>query len=101
MKIHPQLKELGSRVPNDSPLTNKYGRLINLATSNFEEQIMGVLFQLFDLKHHFFTFPDYHLVPTMEEFSQLLGVHILDQLPFSGIEKYPRSEEISLALHLQ
>ena len=88
-------------VPHDSPFTKKYGRLNNLATSNFEEQMMGVLFQFFDPKHHCFTFPDYHLVPTMEEVSQLLGVPILDQLPFTGIQKDRRPEEIALALHLQ
>ena len=78
-----QLKELALRVPNDSPFTKKYGCLINLVTSNFEEDMVHVLFQLFDPNHHCFTFPDYQLVPTMEEFSQLLGVHILDQLPFT------------------
>ena len=62
---------------------------------------MGVLFQFFDPKHHCFTFPDYQLVSIMEEFSQLLGVPILDQMPFTGLEKEPRPEEIALALHLQ
>ena len=78
VKVPPQLKELVSRVPNDSPFTKKYGRLINLVTSNFEEDMVHVFFQFFDPKHHCFTFSDYQLVPTMEEFSQLLGVPILD-----------------------
>ena len=63
--------------------------------------MVHVLFQFFDPKHHCFTFRDYQLVPTKEEFSQLLGVPILDQIPFTGIEKYPRPEDIALALHLQ
>ena len=63
--------------------------------------MVRVLFQFFDPKHHGFTFPDYQLVPTMEEFSQLLGVPILDQLPFTGIEREPRPEEIAQALSLQ
>ena len=79
------LKELASRVPENSPFTKKYGRRLNLVTLNFEEDTIHVLFQFFDPKHHYFTFPDYQLVPTMEEFSQLLGVPILDQLPFTGI----------------
>ena len=60
-----------------------------------------VLFQFFDLVHHCFTFPDYQLVPTMEELSQLLGVPILDQIPFTGLEETPKPEVISNALHLK
>ena len=73
VRVLPQLKELAIRVPNDSPFTKKYGLLINLVTTNFEEDMVHVLFQFFDPKHHCFTFPNYQLVPTMEEFSQLLG----------------------------
>ena len=63
--------------------------------------MLKVLFQFFDPLHHCFTFSNYQLVPTMEEFSQLLGVPIIDQLPFTNIEKDPRPGEIALALHLQ
>ena len=62
--------------------------------------MVKVLFQFFDPKNHCFTFPYYQLVHTMEEFSQLLGIPILDQLPFNGIERDLRHEEISRALHL-
>ena len=55
---------------------------------------MSVLFQFFDQNHHCFTFPDYQLVPTMEEFSKLLGVHIIDQIPFTGLEQVPKPEDI-------
>ena len=85
VKAHPQLQELASRVPGDSPFTKKYGRLLSLATSNFQEEMMCVLFQFFDPMHHCFTFPDYQLVPTLEEFSQLLGVPVLDKIPFTGL----------------
>ena len=53
---------------------------------------MGVLFQFFDFKHHYFTFLDYQLVPTMEEFSQLLDLPILDQMSFTGLEEFPKSD---------
>ena len=62
---------------------------------------MSVLFQFFDPKHHRFTFQDYQLVPTMEEFSQILGVPILDQFPFTGLEEASKPEVISTALHLK
>ena len=72
-----------------------------MVTSNSEEDMVHVLFQFFDPKHDCFTFPNYQSVPTMKEFSQLLGVPILDKLPFTGLEKDLRPEEIALALHLQ
>ena len=37
----------------------------------------------------------------MEEFSQLLGVPILDQVPFTSLKKDPKPEEITSALHLK
>ena len=78
VKIPPQLKELVSRVPETSAFTKRHGQLLNLVTSNFDEKTMSVLFQFFDPKHHCFTFPDYQLVPTLEEFSQLLDIPILE-----------------------
>ena len=38
---------------------------------------------------------------TIEEFSQLLGVLVLDQIPFTGVEETPRPEVIANALHLK
>ena len=101
MRIPLQLKELVSRVPETSSFTKKFGRLLNLVTSGFDEKMMSVLFQFFDLKHHCFTFPDYQLVPTMKEFSQILDIPILDQLPFTGLEEAPKPEIIAAALHLK
>ena len=101
VKAQPQLQELASRVPGDSPFTKKYGRLLNLATSNFQEEIMCMLFQFFDPMHHCFTFPDYQLVPTLGEFSLLLGVPVLDQAPFTALEGIPKPEVIAEALHLK
>ena len=63
--------------------------------------MLKVLFQFFDPLHHCFTFSDYQLVPTMEEFSQLLGIPILYHLPFSSTERHPKPEEIAKALSLQ
>ena len=62
---------------------------------------MCVLFQFFDPMHHCFTFPDYQLAPTLEEFSQLLGVHVVDQILFADLEETPKNEFIAKALHLR
>src|ERR1044072_9205773 len=96
--ISSQLKELVSKVPDHSQFIKRHGYLLDLVTSSFEEDMMSVAIQLFNLKHHCFIFPNYQLVPTMEEFSKLLGMPILDQMAFTGLEKVPRYEEIASAL---
>ena len=101
VRIPPQLKELVSRIPESFSFSERHGRLISLVNTNIEEDIIKVLFQFFAPLHHCFTFPDYQLVPTLEEFSRLLKVPILDQLPYNGTEKEPKLEEIAKALHLQ
>ena len=63
--------------------------------------MLKVLFQFFDPLHHYFTFLDYQLVPTLEEFSLLLGVPILNEVPFNGMERDPKPEYIAKALSLQ
>ena len=87
MGIPSKLKDLVSKVPEHSHFIKRHGYLLDLVTSGFEEDMMSVVFQFFDMKHHCFTFPDYQLVPTIEEFSKLLGIPILDQIPFTGSEK--------------
>src|ERR1051325_9941591 len=101
MGIPSQLKELLSEIPDHVQFIKRHGYLLDLVISGFEEDMMHVLFQFFDPKHHFFTFPDYQLVPTLEEFSKLLGIPILDQIPFTGSEKSPKYEGIASTLHLK
>ena len=101
VQIPAQLKDLASRVSDTSSFIRRHGQLLNLVTSKFDEQMMSVLFQFFDPVHHCFTFPDYQLVPTMEEFSHLLGISILEQMPFRGLEEAPRPEDIASTLHLK
>ena len=40
-------------------------------------------------------------MPTLEEFSRLLRIPILNQLPFNSTERDPNPEEIAQALHFQ
>ena len=64
-EIPPKLKELVLKVPEDSSFYKRHGHLLSLVTTRFDEGLMSVLFQFFDPKHHYFTFPDYQLVPTV------------------------------------
>ena len=101
VQIPAQLKKLASRVYETSMFIKRHGQLLSLVTSKFNEQMLSVLFQFFDPVHHCFTFPDYQLVPTLEEFSHLLGISILEKMPFTGMEETPSPEDIASALHLK
>ena len=37
----------------------------------------------------------------MEEFSKLLGIHVLNRTPFTDLKKEPQPKEIAAALHLK
>src|ERR1044072_7628843 len=101
MGIPSQLKELVSEVPDHAQFIKRHGYLLDLVISGFEEDMMHVVFQFFDLKHHCFTFPAYQLVPTLKEFYKLLGIPILDRIPFTSLEKALKYEDIASALHLK
>ncbi|XP_058758165.1 uncharacterized protein LOC131631387 [Vicia villosa] len=49
---------------------------------------------------HCFTYRDFQLVPTLEEFSSILGLPVLDQMPYTGEEEVPKLEDVVAALHL-
>ena len=100
-EVPPKLKELVLKVPKDSSFHKIHGYLLSLVNTEFDEGLMSVLFQFFEPKHHCFTFPDYQLVPTLEEFSKLLGLPILERVPFTGLEQDPASENVVVALHLK
>ena len=72
-----------------------------MVATSFGEGLMSVLFQFFDPKHHCFIFPDYHLVPTLEELSKILGLPILEQVPFTSLERDLVFEDVVVALHLK
>ncbi|KAI5420241.1 hypothetical protein KIW84_044148 [Lathyrus oleraceus] len=65
------------------------------------EGLLSVLVQFYDPLYHCFTFPDFQLVPTLEEYSHLLGILVSNRVPFSGLEEIPRSSIIAEALHLK
>src|SRR4051812_27234801 len=96
-----ELKDLVSEFPRNVQFTEKHGHLLHLVTSKLEEDIIRFLFQFFDPEHHCFTFPDSHLVPTLEQFSELMGLPVRNQLPFTGLERIPKSEVLTAALPLR
>ena len=83
-QVPTMLKELFAKMPDTTSFIRRHGYLLSLVTSKLDEQMMSVLVQFYDPLYHCFTFQDYQLVPTLEEFSDLLGISILEKTPFTG-----------------
>ncbi|KAI5438368.1 hypothetical protein KIW84_024203 [Lathyrus oleraceus] len=95
-----ELRNLTSYVLDPLGFKARYGKLLPLLTTQVDEGLMGTLVKFYDPLYHCFSFPDFQLLPTLEEYAHLVGIPILDQLPFSGLESIPTSQEIADMLHI-
>ena len=69
----PEIEEFKSLIPkieNPTELRKKYGSIIPLMKRKMREGILSTLVQFYDPMYHCFTYPDYQLMPTLEEYSQ-------------------------------
>ena len=85
---NPKINDLMSLIPEIESSTDfrkKYGSIVPLMKLNMKEVILSTLVQFYDPMYYCFTFPDYQLTPTLEEFSLLLEVPLLNQIPFTGL----------------
>lgn len=77
------------------------GKLLNILNLKFDEGVLKTLIQFYDNRHQCFIFPDYMLLPTLEEYAHLVGLPVLDRVPFSGLEEVPKPLAIAKALCLK
>src|SRR4030043_1442756 len=96
-----KLRELASFVTSPDYFRLRHGFLLSILQTNVEKGILNTLVQFYDPLYHCFTFPDYQLVPTLEEYSYWVGLPILDKVPFSGLEETPKPLAIAATLHLE
>ncbi|KAI5385249.1 hypothetical protein KIW84_072014 [Lathyrus oleraceus] len=95
-----ELRNLTSYVLDPLGVKARFGKLLSLLTTQVDEGLMSVLVQFYDPLYRCFTFPDFQLLPTLEEYAYLVSIPILDQLSFSGLESIPTSREIADMLHI-
>ena len=85
----PKIDELISLIPEIKCSVNfqkNYGSIIPLMKLRMKEGILSTLVQFYDLMYHCFTFLNYQLMPTLEEYSYLLDLTVIDRVPFTGLE---------------
>jgi hypothetical protein len=63
--------------------------------------VIKTLVQFYDPLYHCFTFPDYQLVPTLEEYSYWVDLSVSDEVPFGGLEETPKPSTVVASLHLE
>ncbi|XP_050878480.1 uncharacterized protein LOC127082285 [Lathyrus oleraceus] len=95
------LRTLGSLVVDTKAFSKRYGHFLSLLRINMEDGVLSTLIQFYDPVYHCFTFPEYQLMPTLEEYSHLLSVPISSQDPFFDLEEDPKDQDIAKAPHLK
>ena len=58
------------------------------------------IFQFYDKELRCFTFQDYQLVPTLEDYAYLLNIKLSDEVPFVQVPEKLKFEVIAEILHL-
>lgn len=96
-----ELKKLVSSIADPIGFRDRYGALISLLTLRMEEGLLQTLVQFYDPVYHCFTFPDSQLMPTLEEYAQLLHIPVADTVPFSGSEKLPEHSSLAKVLYMK
>ncbi|KEH16511.1 hypothetical protein MTR_0159s0050, partial [Medicago truncatula] len=78
------LRELALKVKSQTGFRLRYGGLLTLLRTDVDEKLVHTLVQFYDPSFRCFTFPDFQLVPTLEAYSNLVGLPIAEKTPFTG-----------------
>ena len=97
-----ELKRLSSYLKGDvlNNFNKNYGNLLLILNAPVDPMALITLFQFYDKELRCFTFQDYQLVPTLEEYAYLLNVKLSDEVPFVQVPEKPKFEVIAEILHL-
>ncbi|XP_050877468.1 uncharacterized protein LOC127081232 [Lathyrus oleraceus] len=96
------LRGLGARLD----LTHKYafketyGNLLGILNTEVNITVVHTLVQFYDPPLSCFTFQDYQLAPTLEEYSHILGIRIKNQVSYIRTKELPEYRELAEALHM-
>ena len=96
------LIELGALVngPNENIFKKRYGNLLPLVNDFYEEWALKVLLRFYDPQLRYFTFQDYQLAPTLEEYAYILDIKVTNNIHFAQVPETPNYMAIAKALYL-
>ncbi|XP_050908725.1 uncharacterized protein LOC127122428 [Lathyrus oleraceus] len=96
-----KLRKLASFVDDPKDFRDRFGRILYVLSTDVEDGLLCTLAHFYDPVYRCFTFPNYQLFPTMEEYAYILGMPVSDRVPFSGMEVIIESRVIPEAIHLR
>nr|AAQ82036.1 unknown [Pisum sativum] len=96
------LIELGSLMPSDQlkGFVGQFGDILTLLKTVVDPVPLQTLLQFYDPELRCFTFQDYQLAPTLEEYSILMSIPIQHQVPFLDVPKEVDFRVIARALRM-
>ncbi|XP_050900088.1 uncharacterized protein LOC127106830 [Lathyrus oleraceus] len=77
-----------------------YGNLLSILNQQMDHTALITLAQFYDLPLRCFTFQDFQLAPTLEEFEHLVRIPMKDKSLFEGTNESLPLEVIASALHM-
>lgn len=95
------LKSLTKMMKDPDYFQKQYGNLLDVLRKKVDVVLLNTLVQFYDPIYHCFTFPDFQLVPTLEEYSHFVGLPVLNEVPFQSFGLTPNIRTIAKALHLE
>ncbi|XP_058772380.1 uncharacterized protein LOC131646329 [Vicia villosa] len=99
-EVPTSLKILCDNVSGTLELSGPLNKLISLVRTKVDEALLNTMIRFYNPLLHCFTYRDFQLVPILEEFESILGLPVLDQIPYTGEEEIPKLEDVVAALHL-
>ncbi|XP_050916751.1 uncharacterized protein LOC127131910 [Lathyrus oleraceus] len=96
------LRGLGARLDltHKDAFKETYGNLLGILNTEVNITVVHTLVQFYDPPLRCFTFQDYQLAPTLEEYSHILGIRIKNQVPYIRTKELPEYRELAEALHM-
>ncbi|XP_050876466.1 uncharacterized protein LOC127080177 [Lathyrus oleraceus] len=96
------LRGLGARLDltHKDAFKEMYGNLLGILNTEVNITAVHTLVQFYDPPLRCFTFQDYQLTLTLEEYSYILGIKIKNQVPYIRTKELPEYRELVEALHM-
>ncbi|XP_027368390.1 uncharacterized protein LOC113874365 [Abrus precatorius] len=96
------LRELGKKLKTVQQLTlvRRYGNILRLMEVNVQEDAITALAQYYDSPLRCFTFQDFQVAPTLEEFEQILDLPLEGQQPYRPMEHHASLPTIANVLRI-
>ena len=84
-----ELRNLTSYVLDPLDFKARHGKLLSILATQVDEGLMSVLVQFYDPLYRCFTFPDFQLLPTLEEYAHLLGIPVSSRMLLVDWRRFP------------